>query len=83
MYGYNKQYFRIFIKNSINYLYLKSKYGKKKIKINDALYAITNEFMPIKQCNAITIHKSQGQTYNEKVILIVIKYLKIQCFILQ
>ena len=25
--------------------------------------------MPIKQCNAITIHKSQGQTYNEKVIL--------------
>ena len=25
--------------------------------------------MPIKQCNAITIHKSQGQTYNEEVIL--------------
>ena len=25
--------------------------------------------MPIKQCNAITIHKAQGATFNEKVIL--------------
>jgi hypothetical protein len=39
------------------------------IKINNQTYSIRNEFMPIKQCNAITIHKSQGQTYNEKVIL--------------
>ena len=27
------------------------------------------EFMPIKQCNAITIHKAQGATFNEKVII--------------
>ena len=25
--------------------------------------------MPIKQCNATTIHKAQGATFNEKVIL--------------
>ena len=25
--------------------------------------------MPIKQCNAITIHKAQGATFNEKVML--------------
>ena len=25
--------------------------------------------MPIKQCNAITIHKAQGAPFNEKVIL--------------
>ena len=41
----------------------------EKMKINDALYTITNEFMPIKQCNAITIHEAQGATLNEKVIL--------------
>ena len=41
----------------------------EKIKINDALYTIPNEFMSIKQCNAITIHKAQGATFNEKVIL--------------
>ena len=41
----------------------------EKIKINDILYTITNEFMPIKQCNAITIHKAQGATFIEKVIL--------------
>ena len=28
------------------------------IKINNQTYSIRNEFMPIKQCNAITIHKS-------------------------
>ena len=39
-----------------------------KIKINDASYTITNEFMPIKQCNAITIHKAQGATFNESFI---------------
>ena len=39
------------------------------IKINNQTCSIRNEVMPIKQCNAITIHKSQGQTYNEKVIL--------------
>jgi len=39
------------------------------ITIDSQIYSVTNEFMPLKQCNAITIHKSQGQTYNEKVIL--------------
>ena len=30
---------------------------------------MTNEFIPKKQCNAITIHKTQGTTINENVIL--------------
>ena len=39
------------------------------IKINNQTYSIRNEFMPIKQCNAITIHKAQGATFYEKAIL--------------
>ena len=38
------------------------------IKINNQTYSIRNEFMPIKQSNAITIHKAQGATIYEKVI---------------
>ena len=38
--------------------------------------------MPIKQCNAITIHKAQGATFNEKVILNCHNiFEKNQCFI--
>ena len=55
----------------------------EKIKINDALYTITNEFMPIKQCNAITIHKAQGATFYEKVILDCNKIFENSMFILQ
>ena len=39
------------------------------IKINNQTYTIRNKVMPIKQCNAITIHKAQGATFYEKVIL--------------
>ena len=39
------------------------------VKINNQTYSIRNEFMPIKQCNAITIHNAQGATFYEKVIL--------------
>ena len=39
------------------------------IIIDKQSYSVTNEFMPIKQCNAITIHKAQGATFYEKVIL--------------
>ena len=39
------------------------------IKNNNQTYSIRNEFMPIKQCNAITIHKAQGATFYEKAIL--------------
>ena len=33
------------------------------IKINNQTYSIRNEFMPIKQCNAITIHTAEGATF--------------------
>ena len=39
------------------------------ITIDKQTYSITNEFMPIKQCNEIPIHKAQGTTFYEKVIL--------------
>ena len=37
----------------------------EKIKINDILYTITHEFMPIKQCSIIIIHKTDA-AFNEK-----------------
>ena len=34
----------------------------------DNHYSIVNEFIPLKQCNAITIHKSQGMTYDNVIL---------------
>ena len=39
------------------------------VTIDKQTHSITNEFMPIKQYNAIPIHKAQGTTIYEKVIL--------------
>jgi ATP-dependent exoDNAse (exonuclease V) alpha subunit len=36
------------------------------ITIDNQIYSVTNEYIPLKQSNAITIHKSQGQNTMKK-----------------
>ncbi len=48
--------------------YFKIKSEDHKLDDSNNNYSVINEYMPLKQCNAITIHKSQGATL-DKIIL--------------
>lgn len=47
--------------------YFKVKSENHKLDESEHTYTITHEYMPLKQCNALTTHKSQGATL-DKVI---------------
>ena len=57
------------IKNDvIKVSYYKVEEHQIKFKNDDNVYSIIMEYMPIKQCNAITIHKSQGATLDKCIL---------------